>query len=366
LKNSGWQVIANEIQGRFRIANWGSSPNGWEDGVDANTIWQTIPGGAVSNAAVINNGTKATDANGLTFNWIVSGADLTAFQNGTRLAHQCMLLELTSSGPAPLPFVNKSTWTNMNFAHASEFTEKAQITLKGLTPIAPDGRDVYVWVEKLNMPTQVGSSRPAMLETSIPGHFVPPPPPNPNGATGGYSLVYPSGQEYTPPPMITGVTWQPGMYVPSQPGKSIPIPGMEELMRMVAAGEVTQQQLEDAVPTYIVHVYHDTGKRLSLDGSDRPVVIAQGSFGYYVSHEGDLYGWQDKLVPEGFALEQVSENFYKITKMPNDGVLTVGVEINALETAPTMVGKHHSIVVFLLILIILLLILLLIMRRRRR
>jgi hypothetical protein len=334
LNNAQRTVNSGEIQGRFRIANWGSSPNGWEFGVDPNTLWQTIPGGSVSNLGAIPNGALSTDANGLSFNWVVTGADLAAFQNGTRLPHQCMLLELSSSGPNPLSFVNKSTWTNMNFVHASTFSDKAQITLKGLTAIAPVGRDVYVWIETLNMPEKADpNQKPPELQTTIP----------PTGREGGY---------------IAGSA---AVNAPPQAGKPIPVPGMTELQRMAQAGEVTQQQLEAVVPTFIVHVYHDTGKTLRFGGTERPLVTAQGSFGYYVSHEGALYGWQHDLVPQGFTLEKITTDFYKITKAPNDAVLTVLPIISALETAPS-----HGIPWWVWLLILILLILLWLIFRKKK
>ena len=122
---------------------------------------------------------------------------------------------------------------------------------------------------------------------------------------------------------------------------------------MLLAGEVTQAQIEAVVPTYIVHVYHDTGTRLRVGGMDRPVLTEQGAFGYYLSHTGSLTGWQHELVGEGFTLEQLATDFYRIKKLPNDGSVTVVTRITAREG--TGIWQWWWIILLLALLIALLL-----------
>jgi hypothetical protein len=305
---------------------------GWEAGVSVDTLWATVPGGgSVANSGPIADGLEATNANDSHFNWTIENPELAEFQNGTRRSHQCMLVELSS--PSGLSFVNNSVHRNLDFKQASRFTESAQISLKSLPPIAPDGRDVYVWVETLNMPKVVTpNGKPRDLRTTIPAR--------PTGPAGG-------------PP---GTENQPQVSEPSE-GKPIPVPSLERLLAMLAAGEVTPSQIEEVVPTYIVHVYHDTGKKLRLGGSDRPVLTPQGAFGYYVLHQGSLYGWEHQLVGEGFTLEQLAPDFYRIKKVPNDGVVRVSTTITALETKPgTLLGIPWWVWILLLLILILLLI----------
>lgn len=300
---SGSSVGANQIVARFRIANWGSNPMGWEAGVDDSTLWADIPGGSsVSNADSIGDGTTAHGdplRNDIEFSWTLSPAERSQFvgQGGTRLLHQCMLVELSS--PGSVRFVNNSIRTNMNFAPTSTFKDTAELTIKGLPSIAPDGRDVYVWVETLNMPKVIKpDTRPGLLKTLLPssGNFT-------RGNEGG---------------------------IPKE-GQPIAIPGLAKLQQMLLTGETTFERVEEVVPTYIVHVYHDTGKKLRLGGIDRPVLVEQGAFGYFVHHDGSLYGWQHELVGDGFTLEKIAEDFYRIKKMPNDGSVRVSVKIEALE-----------------------------------
>jgi hypothetical protein len=304
--NSGNDIAAGAIQATFRIADWGSNPMDWEAGVDSSILWSDITGGSnVGNSGLIPNGTLANASNQNTFNWVVTGADLTAFQTGARRPDNCLLVELKGVGPQPIVFANNSIRRNMDFEQASTVSKKASITIKGLPSIAPDGRDVYVWVETLNMPAVAPKNGPPpQIVTTVPGHTV--------------------------DVQRTSVS-KGGNYVPPQPGKPIPLPGLAELERMLLAGEVTQAQIEAVVPTYIVHVYHENGTRLRLGGVDRPVLIEQGAFGYYASHTGALYGWQHDLVGEGFTLEKIATDFYRIKKMPNNGTVTVVTSFTAHE-----------------------------------
>ena len=274
-------------------------------------LWSTIPLGAnVPNSGAIQNGKMADASNQNTFNWTVSGADLTAFQTGARRPDNCLLVQLTgASSGTPIVFANNSIRRNMTFEKASTIEKKATITIKGLPTIAPDGRDVYVWEEALNMPSVVPpEGPPAQLRTTVPGHF----------AVQNTSAIHSKGTGYIPP----------------QPGKSIPMPGPAALQSMLLAGQVTQAQIEAVVPTYIVHVYHDTGTRLRLGGVERPILTEQGAFGYYLSHTGALTGWQHELVGEGFTLEKLATDFYRIKKLANDGSVTVITRITALENSP--------------------------------
>ena len=306
--NSGMDIDKNLILATFRIADWGSNPNDWEAGVDPSVLWSALPGNStVGNSGKIPNGTIANTSNQNTFSWIVSGADLAAFQSGARRADNCLLVQLQGASSAqPIVFANNSVRRNMTFKQASNIEEKASISIKGLTPIAPDGRDVYVWVETLNMPSVAPSGgSPPQLVTTIPGHAV-----EGTGETG----------------------YRKGGFIPPQPGKTILLPGPADLQRMLLAGEVTQSQIEAVVPSYIVHVYDDTGKKLRMGGVDRPVLAAQGAFAYYVNHQGALYGWEHDLVGDGFALEKLGPDFYRIKKVPNNGVVTIVTKITARET----------------------------------
>ena len=318
---SGTSVSPGQITARFRIANWGSNPLGWEVGVDDNVIWSDVctttpegtgctpSNGIVSNlGAGIPDGTTAHGdpaANDIELSWTPTPTQRGRFQGegGTALLHQCMLVVLSSLAATPIRFVNDSVRTNMNFAHTSKFKDTAEISLKGLPAIAPDGRDVYVWVEALNMP-------PVVKRGQIPGRLRTVPPGNPNFA--GAANRQPAAGE----------------------AQYIPVPDSAKLQQLLISGETTFAGVLEVIPTYIVHVYHDTGRTLKFGGVERPILAPQGAFGYFVQHDGSVNGWKHDLVGDGFTLEKIAENFYRITKMPNGGFVRVNVNIEALGSAP--------------------------------
>ena len=105
---------------------------------------------------------------------------------------------------------------------------------------------------------------------------------------------------------------------------------------MIADGQVSEATLDAVLPTYIAHVFHDTGQQLTTGGVRRPVLNPQSSFGYRVTHAGDLYGWRHELgVESGFAIDELAPNFYRIRNVPNNGSVNVTTKIEALEHAPS-------------------------------
>jgi len=307
-------VGTGQILARFRIANWGSMIS------DPNAPWDTIPGGDMRpNLGPIGAGATATAANECKSTpWSLTAQELMDYAldgSGIHLPHQCILVDLSNGGGGSLTFLNNSVSRNMDFVNASKFEREAEISIKGLTPVAPDGRDVYVWVETLNMPKQAPPGGPPQLRTIIPA---PPPPPNP---TGGNELgVLVNNQRQNPEPPREGPT--------------VPLPDGAGLQKLLADGQTTPELIMQVAPVYIVHVYHDTGRTAKSGGTDRPVLAPQGAFGYFVSHAGSLYGWESTLVGKGFALETLAENFYRIKKVPNDGTVRVITTILARESAP--------------------------------
>lgn len=286
--DTGGTIATGTLLATFRIANWGSLPN-WEDGVPIGTLWQVIPGGADRpNIANISTGTTATATNESHFDWQLGAADIAAFEGGTRRKHQCMLVELKDT--VGLTYRNNSVYRNMDFVGASTFTREAEVSILGLTPFSPQGRDVYIYVETLNMPAKID-----------PGQ----------------------GPGKLPPNMTTGAVVGSGQ-----------IPTPEQLQQMVAEGRVTQEQLDQVVPTYRIHVFHDTGQKLTVGGTQRPVLKAQGSFGYYVSHQGALTGWKHEVTSDDVTLDQIAPNFYRVRNVPNNGKFSVKTTIEAVEPKP--------------------------------
>jgi hypothetical protein len=75
-----------------------------------------------------------------------------------------------------------------------------------------------------------------------------------------------------------------------------------------------------------IHVYHDTGERMTgSDGVSRPVLSVQPSFGLYVYHEEDLEGWQTSI--EG--AQRIADNLYLLA-VPNHSTAKVKVKVQAV------------------------------------
>lgn len=194
------------------------------------------------------------------------------FPPGSQSPHQCMLVELSSNDPSVV-ITTTSIYKNMNFANASTFRRHAEISVAGAPPISEKPRDVYLYVQKFNMPPVV--------------------------------------KKEDKPPTATVFN------------------------RDVAGLAATQvphgNEVEDVaalVPTYTVHSYMDTGKKLKLaDGSQVPILRRQTGFGYFVLHEGDLVGWEARL----YGAEKLAENVY-VVRVPNNGSVHVETVIQARES----------------------------------
>ena len=291
--NSGSNIPAGSIQADFRIANWGSMPD-WNAVPNQNSLWELIPddgdagnipnGQDAPSTGVINDGSKANAGNRIETNWTLTAAQRAPFLSNDKRLHQCMLVELQGPG---LRFCPQSVYRNMDFVDASLFQRTAELSIRGISPVPSIGpeRDVFLYVETLNMPEQV---KPGGGEVDNAGGTV---------------------------------------------------PRVENEFGATDVRRLTPDQLDAFMPTYRVHVYHDTGSRLQMDGEDCKVLKPQGSFGYYVSHEGELEGWRHSL--DGPSLEQLAPNFYKIP-VREGGAVLIDTEIEALEPGRGMGGAGTS------------------------
>jgi hypothetical protein len=187
------------------------------------------------------------------------------FINGTKNLHQCILVKLRAL--TTVKFTNDSTARNMDFVNASRFERDADVSVVGLPDMAGSPRrDVYLYLEVANMPAVV------------------------QGGGGG-------GQ------------------------------GTPGVARAAATGRGTiTGELDPVIPTYRVHGYHDTGKRITRNSVTSKVFSAQSSFGYYVNHSGPLEGW--KYAIEG--AQKITDNLYLIA-VPNKSAAKIKTIIEAVE-----------------------------------
>ena len=269
-------IGANTLHADFRLANWGSTPLGAAAGP-----WATILA-AVPNATPIPP-TPAGTAPTVKMEGTWNAPTVPA---GTS-DHQCMLVELSG----PYTFLNDSVYRNMDIVGASRFRRDAEISVEGLGGLpGQNRRNVYLYVDAQNLPERAGPRpRPEPEPGPAPG-LVGVREAHGDGGDGG------DGDGGFPPPDL---------------------PTIGDL----AAGR----------PSYRVFVFHETGERWQFEGQDYPVLEPQAAFGYFVDHQGPLYGWAHRL--GGSGLVQIAPNLYRL-KIPNDGTHTVTTTIIAHETKP--------------------------------
>ncbi|MGW7530846.1 hypothetical protein [Amycolatopsis sp. NPDC054798] len=171
------EIPAGAISATFRLANWGSnktdpSLGSWDPlkDQDGKTEWSSvlpIPAGTKAPNGAIT-GTTATNGT-ITFPWKTTDPNYQAHP------HQCMLVELSS--PGTVDFINSSVYRNMQFVGLnaagpppggllaaassrsddresafSRFSQSAEINIKGLPPLGRPKRNVYLYVQTVNMP----------------------------------------------------------------------------------------------------------------------------------------------------------------------------------------------------------------------
>ena len=278
---SGLSVAQKEaVRATFSLANWGSQ---YSDPTAAS--WRPIPGGTDTQYLDVNGDCRfiwpgPAEPTGPTSFVTTLVRNINKFLNaypgpypvGAQNPHQCMLVELSSIDPAVI-ITTSSVYQNMNVANASTFRRHAEISVVGAPPISAQPRDVFLYVQKFNMP-------PVAKKDERP----------PGGSTFG-----------------------------------------RDSFSFAARGGPQSNDVEDIaafVPTYTVHCYIDSGKKLELeDGRKVPILRPQTAFGYFVLHEGDLYGWETRL----YGAEKLAENFYVI-RVPNNGSRYVETAIQARES----------------------------------
>jgi len=81
------------------------------------------------------------------------------------------------------------------------------------------------------------------------------------------------------------------------------------------------------LPTYRVHAYYDTGEKITRNGVNYPLLQSLGKFGYFLQHDGPLYGWSSLL--DG--AERLAPYYYKLARVPNDKPATITTTIEAQE-----------------------------------
>ena len=296
-------ISNSNLTARFRIANWGSA--GY-----LSPEWHEVCTASGSGALV----TYPNDFN-RSCTWTISdpcpykpaGATGCGSTAGTKDRHQCVLVDLDvpSTSTQHYTFSAQSVFQNMDFDVNSTLVRQATIDIKGLGPM-PGGaanRDVYLYIHTNNMPAKIGDE--------------------PAAKTAGDQ----------------GADQRVSILPPRQRFKDLPLPatgaiGTQDSARIQAAltaGRLTQDQVAQIMPTYIVYVWHDTGRTLATAGGPKKLLEDQPSFGLFLAHDGPIEGWKHELTAAGAV--QVGPNLYKISA-PNDSTFPVTITIQPVCTGP--------------------------------
>jgi len=292
-------IPAGNINATFRIANWGSVPGNPNMPDFSTGAWDFVPGNnevtpVISSlviphiAAGTNPPLNAPIALAANMNLLVPPKSL----------HQCVLVTLSG---ANINFLNDAIYQNMNYDGASTLTRDADISVVGLKAFAPTPRDVYLAVEKLNMAPRDKADEKQFLQASM-------------------QRLMRSGGELAE-------KLKRAQAILSDLGAETKEQRLQILIRVLAEVGLTEEEIDQLFPTFRIHVYHDTGERVARpDGTERPVLKEQSSFGIYAYHEGTLEGWASSIQ----GAQRIEENLYLIP-VPNDGSAKITVKVQAVQ-----------------------------------
>ncbi len=297
------------VKARFRIANWGSTigvGGDWKDMLPSPS--PGVPGTQTNVGSQIDwHCVNPPDVSAPQCYQLPSGAP----------TDQCLLVELSQANGSGIQFLNDSARRNMDFVNASTFERLAEVSIRGLAPLPGSGgtRDVYLYVRSLNMPETANGNPPIQIPPPVP--TVPP-------------------QQDAGVPVIGRGVQDAGAPKGGQQGPALDAGrGQEGPPRYRMS---TYERYASVMPTYEVHVYHDTGRTRTEEGRTLKVLEPQAPFGYFVTHQGDLAGWTHELTGEGFVLEQIAPNFYR-AHVPDNGLVKLRTKIVARE--PGHVHGHR-------------------------
>lgn len=278
---------AGDIQGKFHVANWGSI-------ADSNAAWDEIPNGE----AVLNDGTGL-----LSFTCPANTATTTCDLPTPSEDHQCVYVELKPAPGQTARFTRAAAYRNMQFKPLSTFSQKAEISVKGLEELLGNKKDrkVYVYVYAKNMPEH--GKEPVWLKTD--------------------QMAATRRHAENPQPRVTEERRR-----ENEKGVrriSTPRTGIGDLDLK------PQQALATVWPTYDVHVYYDSGRKIRIDDKEIPHLVPMYPFSYYLSHEGPLFGFSHELKKvTGAEMKKVRDDVY-LFQIPNEKSVTVSTSFEAHE-----------------------------------
>ena len=297
-------IDANDINVRFRIADWGIA------GVGDSPSWRNIPG-TPSNPTADQLVPAATDAapgtQTFTMDWTVPVGEQAMYHPSTGYKHQCILVDIDSTSNANI--TTKSVRRNMNFDEtASVFERKAKIDARGL--------------------------------------------PNPSNGKSDHTFILQESRHVFKPVQIKEVDKKNKMHelaamrlnrtqkVTKANNGHIPTPPRNE------EDYISQTQ-------WLVHGYRETGNYVEIKEVKYSLTEPVASFGYVVSHTGEpVDEWNYGIS----GAERTGVGRYELN-IPKDGFKEIitrveSVELTFFETLIKLLKNYLWLVILLLLLVI--------------
>lgn len=210
--------------------------------------------------------------------------------------HGCMLVKLNGPGHV---FLNDSAFRNMNFGTASVFEKDATISIAGLPKSSSGTRDVYLFVDKRNMPPY----RPVKKFGKL---------------TAPKIVITPEIREVNAmlrsPGKVTAIrTPLAKQLVQDDPVLSKAVLARKPMLartieldrrRSANVQTVLFDTLAAALPTYAMHAFSDLESIVYIDGYPHRLLAQQTSFGVYLLHDQNYFGWIEQMSPNALDVAQ--------------------------------------------------------------
>jgi hypothetical protein len=343
-----------QLRARFRIADWGSTIANRKYGP-----WKdiaTTPAGpdiltGPSGPFTPGNGwywQAADDGSGSSTSNVVidyqcdkgAGAYCPTLTNPANM-HQCVLVELGQPPTSTFELAKTAVYRNMDFHGLSTLDRPATISIAGLkdaTGVARD-RDVYLYVEPLNMPAH--QQKPLWLPTeqmAAAERLARDPIPVPRPPSGKAEKAAARTRARLGKIALTEIEAQEKLAM-ERAGRIAKSDRHIGTVNVSSTLAMSPEQLIDSVwPTYRIRPYYDTGHTRTVGGQTVRVLAPMVPFGFHLSHEGPFFGFNHAIesADPGVVLAPIGDRWFKVT-IPSEGAVHVRTRITA-EEAPAPAG----------------------------
>jgi hypothetical protein len=246
-----------------------------------------------------------------------------------RKHHQCVLAELRPD-PNPantnpdLSFTNAAAYRNMDFVQLSTFSRDAKISVKGLEKLLKDKkqRELYLVVQKRNMPAH--GSEPLTLPGKTLAdlkRFVQHPSPSP---------YHPQDKRSAELLKATSARLSATLFGDKNMDSKQFAKAIEALPFEYSSAS-SHELLASTFPTYMMHVYYDTGRTTQRGEKAYPIYAPLVPFGYFLEHEGEFFGFNEETLGlESTELKSLGDNLFKLS-LKNEAATWIQTKIIAEE-----------------------------------